>query len=629
MAEQNISVTTFSGAISQSLKVGLPGSGRFVKFLNPYLDPSYLSPFQKPTKVSGSTVVDLVKWMEDGTPYDTNRWFYDLAGNIYKETSAFSWSVDRAGATIANGAAGQGLKVFTDGLYYATSTTLGRKYPLDGTPAYNDDFLSDGTTNVDISQAIVGAAQVYTTPVAIAETAGNRFTFSNSSAFPHSPVGQQELKYDPIKAISVFIVAKGTGDWTVTVHDVNNVLVGAKTIANASLTNTALNVFTFSTPLRIDIGNEYHFHVTSTVADGTVQTGTSANLETVTFTEFFGILITDPDFHPMQIINDLLVIGNNNYVATWDTAIYNPNAIAFDHGFKVRALSKDNEYLVIACWRGDSISSVEEGRLYYWDGISPVANFFKPVTMGLPNAIYNADNKLYGIYGSFGQLFVGSEPFQNIQQVPKLAPKKTIEVYPGAMTTWQRQVFIGYGATTDDSTGVEQGVYAWGNKYDAIPESLTYAFSISTGTTQGTTLKIGMVKGVGKSLYVGWRDGASYGVDKMITTDDASASFSWESLIFDNGNPAKDKLALDLVIQFLPLASGETITPKFKINRATNFTLGDMVSTVGASQARLQINDRFGEIEFGFNGTSTGTFPQITGIYFAFDDNAQERNFRL
>jgi hypothetical protein len=628
MAEQNISLTTFSGGISQSNKVGLPGAGRFVKFLNPYLDPSYLSPFQKPTKVSGSTVVDLVKWMEDGTPYDTNRWFYDLAGNIYKETSAFAWSVDRAGATIANGAAGQGLKVFTDGLYYATSTTIGRKYPLDGTPVYNDDFLTDGVTNVDRSQAIAGAAQVYTTPVAIAETAGNRFTFSDASNLLHA-TSTNLLTRDPIKTISIYVVSKGSGDWTLTVHDANNVLVGSATIANGSVTNTALNVFTFATPLRITIGDTYHFHVTSTVADGTVQTGTAANLETVTFTEIFGILIADPDWHPMQEIVNILAIGNNNYIATWDTANYNPNAITLAPGFKVRAMTKDNEYLVAACWRGDTVSAVEEGRLYYWDGIAPTFNFFKPVTMGLPNAVYNADNKLYGIYGPFGQLFVGSEPFQNIHQVPKLAAKKTIEVFPGAITTWQRQIFIGYGALTDDATSVEQGIYAWGNKYDAIPEALTYAFPISTGTTQGTTLKIGMVKGVGKSLYIGWRDGTGYGVDKILYTDDASATFSWESLIFDNGFPTKDKLALDLVVEFLPLASGETITPKFKINRATSFTVGDTVSTVGATQARLQINDRFHEIEFGFNGTSTGTFPTIAGIYFAFDDNVGERNFRL
>ncbi len=84
------------------------------------------------------------------------------------------------------------------------------------------------------------------------------------------------------------------------------------------------------------------------------------------------------------------------------------------------------------------------------------------------------------------------------------------------------------------------------------------------------------------------------------------------------------------MLEFLPLATGESFTPKYKINRTTNFTTGDTVSTVGKTQARVQINSNFGEIEFGFNGaSSSGTFPQLTAIYFAFDDLVNERNFRL
>lgn len=624
MAQQHIDLTSFEGGISQSQKVGLKGSGRFMKKLDIYNDQSYMIPFPKSTKVSGTTVLDLVKWMEDGTPWDSNRWFYDAAGNIYKETSGFVWSVDRATATIGNGAAGQGLLVFADGLYYTTSTTLGRKYPLDGTPAYNDDFLSDGTTNVDRSQVTTG--NTYTPPTAISETATNRYTFTSDSSIHAST---SLLRYDPIKTIAVWVSGKGSGDWTVTVHDANNTLVGAATVANASLSNGALNSFTFATPLRITIGDTYHFHVTSTVADGTALTTTASDLETVTFTEYFGILITDALFHPEIEMLNFMVIGNNNYLATWDTATYNPNRIVFAPGYKVRALAKDDEFVVAACWRGDALTDVEDGRLYYWDGISPTFNFFKPITMGLPNAIYNLDNKLYGVYGSRGQLFMGSEPFQNVHQVPKLGSQKIMEVYPGAMTTWQRNLYIGFGASTDDSTSVEQGVYCWGNKYDALPEALTFAFGISTGTTQGTTLKIGMVKGKGNSMYIGWRDGASYGVDKIITTDNSATAFSWESLIFDNGNPSKQKLALELVVQFLPLAANESFTPKYKIDRATNFTSGPTMSTVGATQANLTFMDaRFGEIEFGFDGASSGgTYPTITGIYFLFDDLAEERDF--
>lgn len=97
------------------------------------------------------------------------------------------------------------------------------------------------------------------------------------------------------KTIRVFIVNKGTGNWTMTIHDSSNNLVqmcdpqnfssktttGTVTILNANLTNNAYNNFiiTWDNPYP-DV--QYHFHLTSTVANGTVRTNPSAgNLEDV------------------------------------------------------------------------------------------------------------------------------------------------------------------------------------------------------------------------------------------------------------------------------------------------------------------------------------------------------------
>jgi hypothetical protein len=53
------------------------------------------------------------------------------------------------------------------------------------------------------------------------------------------------------------------------------------TIANASLTNGVVTYF--NVPANVTALASYHFHVTSTVADGTVRVGTLNDLETCSY----------------------------------------------------------------------------------------------------------------------------------------------------------------------------------------------------------------------------------------------------------------------------------------------------------------------------------------------------------
>ena len=71
------------------------------------------------------------------------------------------------------------------------------------------------------------------------------------------------------------VVAKGTGDWTIVVHNAANDLIASETIANADILvgyNTAILPYTWAT-------GTYHIHIISSVADGTVDTVVNTDLE--------------------------------------------------------------------------------------------------------------------------------------------------------------------------------------------------------------------------------------------------------------------------------------------------------------------------------------------------------------
>ncbi len=130
-------------------------------------------------------------------------------------------------------------------------------------------FTAVGSTdNIDTSlDPTFVAVNTYTPPVAISETATNRQTFVPTKS--------------KLTRIWIYPVAKGTWNWTVTVHNASNVVQAVITIANASLTNGVVTYF--NVPANVTALASYHFHVTSTVADGTVRVWTASDLETCSY----------------------------------------------------------------------------------------------------------------------------------------------------------------------------------------------------------------------------------------------------------------------------------------------------------------------------------------------------------
>ena len=150
MAEQKLLLRDTSGGISTTgERKAQPFSARFVKNLNPFESPDHITLSKVPTKVSGSTVTDLIFWGTLGSPFDTNKYFLSEGGKIYRETSGGTWSSLRT----VSGCAGEGLAIFNDYLYYLLDTEIGRYGKLSGTPTFNDALTSwwDAATRLRLS----------------------------------------------------------------------------------------------------------------------------------------------------------------------------------------------------------------------------------------------------------------------------------------------------------------------------------------------------------------------------------------------------------------------------------------------------------------------------------------------
>jgi hypothetical protein len=472
----------------------------------------------------------------------------------------------------------------------------------------------------------------YTTTGSISETATNLRSFIPTC--------------DPLYSVSIYVTTKGTGDLLLTLHDGANNTLATQTIANASITNAALNEFVFTTPVRIRASpnaSTYHVHVTN--PSGTASTigcTTASDLSTCSYSTKGSRLVNPVNgMHPIIEFLQYYIIGNGNYITAWEpisqtapsNTEWNRHRLTFPLGYEVTSMAIYSEYVAIACEKksASNTNEFQDGKIFFWDGTSQGFNFVVDFPEGSPYSIFSKENRLYW-YGA-GKLWewagndpVAIQPILNTDSEYSTASTYTVN-YPYMLASRQGILLAGYPSETSSAT-VEHAVYSYGTRNRMYPYSFGYSYTPNTTTNLNNgsnNLRIGMVKNFGNQLFVAWRESSTYGVDLVSNTTAPNTSGEYRSLYFDNKRQDKRKLALKLIITFDTLPTGATVTPKYRINDTASFTLGT-AATAGATQVEVNISSDFYVIQFGFDFTASLTTPTITCLTFTFDDLAHEQD---
>ncbi len=496
------------------------------------------------------------------------------------------------------------------------STANTNNLTLVNTPSYITTIpFVDPTTRLDIDQSFTTVGQDYDLLTAISELAVDTLSFTPAN--------------DPQKSVDFNVGAKGTGDWTVTVHDQTNRVIASQTITNANMASAGYQEFIWTTPWRIVLGKTYHMHITSTIADGNIVSSVDDDFSTANFHTYFQFLVTDTLFHPAIRWLNFLAIGNERYVAKWDGAFYQPNLIALPTGTHVRCFGTWGIYLAIGTWQeagtgSPNVYDFATGKIYFWDGISLTYNFSIDVPEGQVNSIFGMDADLYYYAGWKGDLMKYTGSFANqsgsfngtkIKRIPYLALKDYVEIYPQAIANYQGLLYMGVGANTN-STTLPQGVYSWGALYPGFPQSLAFEHIISTGN-KSSTVRIGSVFPIQQKLLVSWADGIARGVDVI---DPTSGVYHTSGLIQtnlqDGGEIYKNDLLLKTRADHLTLATNESIVVGYKLDREASFeTSTSVTDTQKKFTGNTASNGRATEMQYQVqllsNGTSTPTLLSL------------------
>lgn len=499
---------------------------------------------------------------------------------------------------------------------YSDATANTNTLTGSGTPVFSVDVpFASPSTRLDIDQTSTTTGDVYTTLTAISESATNRKTFTPTK--------------DPQKSLSVLVAAVGTGDWTLTIHDALNNVVSTTTVTNALMT-TGYYEFIFSSVWRPVLGNHYHFHLTSTVADGTVTTTTNEDLETVSFRTYYQFLVTVSDYHQIVPFLNFIVILNERYLAVWDLIAYDPLRIILPSGWVTTCATQWNEYIAVGGKKSSTIYGQEEGRIWFWDGVADVPNYSIPVPEGAINAMKTSKGILEFIAGYQGELmwYAGGSDIQKKKRVPKITPDKYMEVMPGSMTLYRSILHYGVSGSSD-STLLERGVYSYGSLNNNYAPFLSYDYPISTGNRTASNIKVGMVIALDRKLFIGWQDNVSFGVDVVDPLGMPFSTGTIEYLIEDDQAVWKDKTLNKIVANFQSLPTGGGIDVKYKLDRETNWHgLSTPDITVGDSVAKVDVlNGRYNERQLAVDFYATDTSPVLLEASLMREDNLSENDY--
>lgn len=617
-------LTSFFGGQSVDKFLGTEGQFYYARHVDHRKNPSSLSVLPAPTKADGGVVTDL---LQDMTQINSGvRYSLGDAGNVYKATAAGVWSpVFSLGEA---GGAGIVYRADVDHIYITGRSKIARIQRMTTTAGVQQNWFQNGiSTSTTCTKT--GGTNTYTLKTAVSEASVDKRSFTSD--------------IEPLYKLGVRIIAKGTGDWTLTLHDDANAVLGTVTVTNANLTSGTVNYFIFSTPVRIQRGNNgagsaltYHFHLTSTVADGTVATTTASSLADCDMELWANALVTTQNgLHPITNFLNFTLIGNGRYIAQYEPLQDNPTTADFDRhritlppGFEVCGFGQKNLLCIIAAEKRSTSGEFQEGALFFYDGLGDSYNDWYPVPEGSPEGLFSHKNIAHYIAGG------GLYRIQGVDEPIKIRTFRNTDseysntqdithVNPNVMAVRRGILLIGYPTSTTNQS-LEHGVYSIGAISREYPESFGFSYTTSNGNilnNGSNNLRIGMVKSYGDTLYVSWRDDSStphaYGVDIVNNSSVPAGDFQIESLGFDDNRVGFYKKAGYIMATFDDLPVGVSLRLKYKIDEETNWHYSEAVTSGKTFQ--MPVEQNFLSIQIGLDGTVGATTPYISSLFLYFD----------
>ena len=229
--------------------------------------------------------------------------------------------------------------------------------------------------------------------------------------------------------------------------------------------------------------------------------------------ETFGV--TDASFHPSIIQNRVLYIGDGNQIAQIDGTTFSANALDIKAPFIAKSLGKIGTDVLIGTYIADTVTKT---AIIRWNTYSVDYTTSDEIPEIGINSFIPADNFVLVQAGNQGNIYYyDGEKLEPFMKIPgDYSPTARGEVYPSAVANANGQLLFGF--SNGAGNPADQLVYRiarYDRKYDWILDAPYPISERSGGALVTSSIEIGAILVVGNDIYVSWKNGSTYGVDKL------------------------------------------------------------------------------------------------------------------
>ena len=308
-------------------------------------------------------------------------------------------------------------------------------------------------------------------------------------------------------------------------------------------------------------------------ADGAAAWTANAVEDWATFTT------TDDSFHPMIEQNLVLFIGDGNLVAQVDVATFTADALDVKTPLRIKSLGKIGTELLIGTYVADSVTKSAILRWNTWS--VSFTNIDEIDEVGI-NAFMPSDNDniVFIQAGIVGNIYIyDGEKLELYKTIPgDYSPTAHGQVYPTAVGNLNGKVLFGF--SNGAGNPADQGVYQLGRSTGNHPYVMDMPYPISErsgGALVVSSIEIGAILAVGSDLYVSWKNGSTYGIDKL------DYSNKLELAYFETRVMAVDREQLSVfskfVVAYADLPASTDITIEYSKNYAAYVSTTEVTDT--------------------------------------------------
>lgn len=343
----------------------------------------------------------------------------------------------------------------------------------------------------------------------------------------------------------------------------------------------------------------------------TINITTSADTTTTISSIANGIIAKD---------DNLYLPYNNTLARVYPSGTVQDQALRLPTYLKITSLANYGNYLAIGCSNKNSYNGVS--KVFLWNLTSPDIQESIDWGEGELRVLETIEGMLVGITDRYLNNATGAGRGSMIIQgyqggVPQVLKEVFTKKLNGITIPLTKAVknnrvfFVAKIMTNDTGTEYNEGIWSFGRKDAKYPYTLTLDYIDENVTTSG-------IQAIGSAANYFF---ITYNGDGSIDKIDDTAVYTFTSIlepqILDFGDIDNDKRLDSFKVSVRKLATGESVTVKYKVDDATSWTTIGTYSTVGGL-SHIFLREELAGVdfksgrEFKFQITSIGG-AEITG----------------